>query len=83
MLHAMPDDAVAAIGACRCQRLDRALEAVEDHGAATHCDRKALVVVIAALLACRHGFSPPQVKLTRIRVPTPPAKRRPYRKPHY
>ena len=36
--------------------------AVEDHGAATHGDRKALVIVVAALLACRHGFSPHLVK---------------------
>jgi hypothetical protein len=31
---------------------------VEDHGAAAHGDRETLVVIVAALLAFRHG-SPP------------------------
>ena len=56
VLDPMPDDAAAAMRAGGRERLDRAFEAVEDHGAAAHGDLEALVVVVAALFTSRHGL---------------------------
>ena len=58
MLDPMPYDAAAAMRADRRQHMDRAFEAVEDDGAAAHLHLETLVVVIAALLASRHGTLP-------------------------
>ena len=59
VLNTVADDAAAAMRAGGRERLDRAFEAVEDHGAAAHGDLEALVVVVAALRASAHS-SPPQ-----------------------
>jgi len=56
VLDPMPDDTAAAMGTGGRERLDRAFEAVEDHGAAAHGDLEALVVVVAALFTSRHGL---------------------------
>jgi hypothetical protein len=58
MLHAMTDDAAAAMRADRREGGDGAFEAVEDERAAAHGDLEALVVVIAALRAFAHGDAP-------------------------
>src|SRR5262245_43305186 len=58
MLDAVSDDAAAAMRAHRRQHMDRTFEAVENEGAAAHLDFEALVVIVAALLASRHGFAP-------------------------
>jgi hypothetical protein len=61
VLDPMPDDAAAAMGVGGRERLDRAFEAVEDHGAAAHGDLEALVVVVAALFTSRQ-WPPPSVR---------------------
>jgi len=55
MLHAVADDAVAAMGADRGECLNCAFEAIEDERAAAHGDLEAPIVVIAALRAFAHG----------------------------
>jgi hypothetical protein len=54
VLHAMADDTAATVRADWRQRLDRAFERVEDHGAAVHPDLETLVVIVAALRALPH-----------------------------
>ena len=59
----MPDDAVAAIGACRCQRLDRALEAVEGMSLTRGDDLEGQIVVVATDFAGRaDGQIPPELE---------------------
>ena len=55
MLHAMADDAAAAMRADRRERRDGAFERVEDERAPAHGDLEALVIVVAALRAFAHG----------------------------
>src|SRR5690606_1454258 len=56
LLDPMADDPAIAVRTVRCQRMDRALEAVEGVGAAVLRDLERLVVVVAADVALRHGF---------------------------
>src|SRR6476469_8987715 len=55
VLHAMADDAAAAMRADRRERGDGAFERVEHERAAAHGDLEALVIVVAALRAFAHG----------------------------
>src|SRR5262245_18360357 len=55
VLHAVVDDAHAALWADRRERGDGAFERVEHERAPAHGDLEALVVVIAALRAFAHG----------------------------
>ena len=55
MLHAVADDARAAMRADGGKRRNRAFERVEGEGASAHVDLEALVVVVAALRALAHG----------------------------
>src|SRR5688572_11472190 len=55
-LDAVADHAAAAVRAARRQRMDRAFEAVEGvGGAAGHCHRQGLVVIVSAHFTARHG----------------------------
>src|SRR5262245_30395129 len=58
MFDTMPNDAAAAMGTGRRERLDGTFERVEDHGAAGHRNLEAFVIVVAALLASRHRTPP-------------------------
>src|SRR4029078_10918827 len=55
MLHAVADDAAAAMRADWRERRARAFQGVEHYGAAAHADLEALVVVVAAMCAFPHG----------------------------
>src|SRR5262245_51174280 len=55
VLHAVADDAHAAMWADRRERGDGAFERVENERAPAHGDLEALVVVVAALRAFAHG----------------------------
>src|SRR5262245_61184058 len=55
VLHAVADDAHAAMWADRRERGDGAFERVEHERAPAHGDLEALVVVVAALRAFAHG----------------------------
>ncbi len=54
-LYTVADHPGVAVSAPRCAGLDGAFEAVESHGAAVPGYLEGLVVVIAALIANRHG----------------------------
>jgi hypothetical protein len=54
LLQPMPDDADAAILACRCQRVDGAFEAVERVGSTVHAHLKGLVVIVSAAFTSGH-----------------------------
>src|SRR5438067_4511097 len=58
LLEPMPDDADAAMGAGRRQRVDRALEAVESVSDAVLGDLKRLVVIVAAGFTSLHDTPP-------------------------
>jgi len=53
-LDSVTDDLAAAMGAFRCECMDRALERVESMSAIRHRDRERLVVVVAADFARCH-----------------------------
>src|SRR6478752_4532875 len=55
VLHAVADDAYAAMRADRRERGDGAFERVEGERASAHGDLEALVIVVAALRAFAHG----------------------------
>src|SRR5262249_35637137 len=55
LLQPVPDDMDAAVLAGRCQRVDRAFEAVEGVRRAVHAHLKRLVVIVAAGFTSRHG----------------------------
>ena len=59
MLHAVTDDAHAAMRADRRERGDGAFEGVEGERAAAHGDLEALVIIVAALRTFTHGGVPP------------------------
>src|SRR5690606_37264729 len=55
LFDAMADDSAAAMGAFRCQHLNRAFETVEDVSLSRHADFETLVIVVATLCAAGHG----------------------------
>ena len=54
LLHAVTDDPAVAVRADRCQRVDRALEAIERVTLAGYDHFKRLVIFIFANFACSH-----------------------------
>ena len=54
LLHAVPNDPAVAVRANRCQRVDRALEAIEGVMLAGHNYFERLVILIFANFACSH-----------------------------
>src|SRR5207302_9333473 len=58
LLEPVPDDADAAMGTGRRQRVDRALERIEGVGCAALGDLKGLVVIVTAGFTSRHGAPP-------------------------
>ena len=52
--HAMSDDPAVAVRANRCQRMDRAFEAIEDVMLAGNDHFKRFVIFIFANFACSH-----------------------------
>ena len=55
---AMADDPAMTVATHRRQLLDRAFETVENISFARHFDFEVLVILIAALIAWSHGFTP-------------------------
>jgi hypothetical protein len=55
-LHAVPDHFAAAVGARRRQRVDGALEAIEDMCRAPDSYLERFVVVVSANLTDRHAY---------------------------
>ena len=51
---AVADDTAVAVGTNRRQRMDRALEAIEDVTLSAHDHFKRLVIFVLANFACRH-----------------------------
>jgi hypothetical protein len=52
--HAVADDTAVAVGTNRRQRMDRALEAIEDVTLSAYDHFKRLVIFVLANFACRH-----------------------------
>src|SRR6185369_15474366 len=69
-LDPMADHAAAAVLALGSERVDRALEAVEDVRGALFHHLEALVIVVAAHFASRHSAPP---SAAEVRRPLPPA----------
>jgi hypothetical protein len=61
---AVADDTATAVRANRCERVDCALETIEDVPLSVHDDFKRLVIIIFANFACRHTelFAPEEVR---------------------